>query len=86
MCDTRFVFAGSVAVIGALPLGEESLPRDSGRISDPRLFRLCITAGGVALLDDLATGNAKPCVNLLQLLCVFHLNAEMVQAGFPASR
>src|SRR5258705_7466061 len=56
MGHAGFVFAAAVAVVGAVASGVESLPGDTRRIVDPRFLRLGVAAGGLALLDDGATG------------------------------
>ena len=84
MRHARLAFAGAVAIGGALAGGEKGFPCDARGVIDPGLLRLRVAASGLLLLDDVAAGLMEARVNLLQLIGVLNLNAEMVEAGLPA--
>lgn len=81
----RRVFARAVSVGDALTCRKEGLPSDTGRIVNPRLLGFCITASGLALLNDIATGFPQPRVDLIQFIGILNLNAEMIEAGLSTS-
>src|SRR5262249_52966017 len=85
MCDARDALAAAVAVVRTLARGVECLPRDAGRIVDPRLLRLGVAARRLTLLDDVSAGVVQPRVNLLQLVSALRLNTEMVEASLPTA-
>src|SRR6266852_9061515 len=86
MGHARIAFAGAVAIGGALARGEKGFPGDSSRVINPRLLRLRIAAGGLTLLDDVAARLAEPRVNLLELVGVLDLNAEVIEPRLAAPR
>src|SRR5262249_6619829 len=84
--NARLLLADAVAVDRALAGGEESLPRDAGGIVDPGLLALGVAAGHLALLDDGAAGLMQPIVDVVQLVLVLDLDAQMIEAGRFAAR
>src|SRR5689334_20599198 len=86
MGDARLTVAAAVAIGRALAGGVEGLPRNPGRVVDPRLFRLRVAAGRVALLHCGAACLAQSCVDLGQLGPGFYLDAEMVEPLLLAAR
>src|SRR5215831_18344361 len=78
--DARAVLSGAVAINSALAGREEGLPSDAGGIVDPRFFRRGVAAGRLALLDDFAAGLAQTRVDLLELVGVLDLDAEVIEA------
>src|SRR5216684_4417403 len=69
-----------------LDRGEEGLPRDPGRIVDPRFFGPRVATGGLPLLDDVAAGLVQPRIDLTQFVLALGLNAEMIEARPFAAR
>ena len=84
--NARLVFAAAVAIDRAFAGGVESFPGNAGRIVDPRFLRFGIAAGGLTLLDDIATGLTQPRIDFLQLVGVLDLDAEMIEPGFAPAR
>src|SRR5271156_3822711 len=74
MSDTGLVLAGAVAVIDAFGSRQKRLPGDAGRIVDPGLFRCCVAASGLALLNHVAACGTQTGIYLLQFRIVFGLN------------
>src|SRR5262249_19924444 len=85
MCHARLLFDAD-AVVDAFAGGEKRLPRDAGRILDPRFLRLGVAAGRLALLEHGAAGLAQARVDVAQFVLAFDLDAEMIEPGLPATR
>src|SRR5580704_15698676 len=85
VCDARVLF-DAYAVVGAFAGGEKRLPGNTGRIVDPRLFRLGVTAGRLSLFDDGPAGLAKTGIDIAQFALGFDLDTEMIEAGLLAAR
>src|SRR5262249_7837248 len=85
MREARSILAGAVAIDRALARRVESLPGDPCGVAGPRLFRLGVATGGLALLDDLAARLSQPRIDLVQLVRVFDLDTEMIEADIAAA-
>src|SRR5579859_3430975 len=86
MGDAGGVLATPVAIDGAFALGVARLPRDTRGIVDPGFLGLGIAAGGLALLDDVAAGLTQARIDLVQLVGVLDLDAEMIETWFAPAR
>src|SRR5215469_4960071 len=86
MSHARLTLSGAIAVLRALPNGEEGFPGDARRIVDPRLFGLGIATGRLPLLDDRAAGSAQARVDVAKLVLALDLDAEMIEARLFAAR
>src|SRR5262252_3287781 len=84
--DARLALSATVAIVRALAGGQESFPRNAGRIVDPGFFRLRVTAVRLSLLDDSAASVAQAVVDFVQLVPVLNLNAKVIQAHRTAAR
>src|SRR5579864_4627055 len=84
--NARHPLAAAVAIVGAFAGGEKGFPGDAGRIVDPGFLRPGVAAIGLALLDDVAAGLVLPRIDLVQLVLVLGLDAEMVETGGAAAR
>ncbi|CAK9134857.1 unnamed protein product, partial [Ilex paraguariensis] len=62
------------------------LPGNPLGIGDPVLVAACIAAGGGAFVEHRQVGGPGACLERIQLLGLIHLEAQVVQAGFLASR
>ena len=51
MSNARLALAGAVTVDCVFAGSVEGLPRNLGRVIDPRFFRLRVATGGLSLLD-----------------------------------
>src|SRR5215831_7068498 len=86
MSHARDALAASVAIVGALARREERFPRNASRIVDPRFFRLGVAAASLPLLDHVAARPVQARVNFIQLVLIFDLDAEMIEARLFAAR
>ena len=64
----RFMLPCTIAIVRVLGGGEESFPGNARGIIDPGFFRFGITAGGLPLLDNVASRLAQASIDLLQFL------------------
>src|SRR5580704_16255702 len=71
----------SLAIHGALAVGQEGLPSNTLWIGDPLLVRFGVAARCVLGLDDRAFRMGEPVVDLRKLGLVFGLDAEMRNPG-----
>src|SRR5262249_48528129 len=85
LSNTRLTLPGAVAVLRALARGEECFPCDARRIVGPGLFRLRITAGSLALFDDVAACAAQTRIDFLQFVLALNLDTEMIEARLLAA-
>src|SRR5215471_13131143 len=78
--------AAAIAVLRALPRGEERFPGNPRGIVDPRFFGLGIATGRLSLLDDRAAGLAQARIDVAQLVLASDLDAEMIEPRPFAAR
>jgi hypothetical protein len=69
----------------ALAGRQEGFPAHALRIGDPGLLRVRVAAGGLADFLPGTFGLLQPSIDLLQLMVVLDLDAEMIEAPRPAA-
>src|SRR5665213_3781282 len=76
--NARFIFAVAIAVADIFAGCVEGFPRDSGRVINPRLFRLGVAARRLTLFEHSPARLLQACIDLMKLRLAFDLNAEVI--------